>query len=408
MIFSLKAKIYFSRLVAPRKIHYICPIMKAKIILEQLAQFPHRGATTPEERQAAECLKKLLAENQIPAALETFKATSSYSWEVILISLTMIAGIVISPWLSRLATALALLGFWSYIRHFDGRSTVFTPFIHKKNSRNVVAQIAGSRESSRNIILMAHYDTARASAVFAPKVVKNFRQTFLFNTAIAIGTIIWAFLGEYWGSFGWFKVICGLMVLNHLTNVIIHIHREIAHRFVPGINDNGSGVAAIFEVLEKLKEYQLGSNLWIIFSGCEEAGIQGAKAFLKEHQSELPVANTFLINLDNIGKGRLHYVTGEGMLLYHNYDENLASICADLGKLPEYSTIRPLKYRRAYFDALAFAQNEYSCTTLIALDENGVIPNWHWYSDTLANIDFSSLERAVSFTTDLIKRIDAK
>jgi len=407
MIFSLKAKIYFTRLVAPRKIHYICLIMKAKIILEQLAQFPHRGATTPEELQAAKLLKKLLAEKQIPADLEDFKATSSYSWEVILISLTMIAGAVISPWLSRLATALALLGFWSYIRHFDGRSTVFTPFIHKKNSQNVIAKVAGSRESSRHYILMAHYDSARASAVFAPQVVKNFRQTFLFNTAVAAGTIIWAYLGEYWGSFLWFKVICGSLALNHLINVIIHIHREIAHHFVPGINDNGSGVAAIFEVLENLKEYGLRSNLWVVFTGCEEAGIQGAKAFLNEHQSELPVGDTFLINLDNVGNGRLHYVTGEGMLLYHNYDESLVSICADLVKRPEYSDILPLQYRRAYFDALTFTQHEYPCTTLIALDQNDIIPNWHWYSDTLTNIDFATIETAANFTTALIKSLDS-
>lgn len=382
--------------------------MKAKILLEQLAQFPHRGATTPEELQAAELLKKLLIEEQIPADLKVFKAISSYSWEVILISLTMMAGAILSPWLSRLATALALLGFWSYIRHFDGRSTIFTPFIHKKHSQNIVAKRAAAPGSTRNIILMAHYDSARASAIFAPKVVKNFRPTFLFNTAVAVGTIIWAYLGEYWGSFVWFKIICGLLAFNHLINVVIHIHREIVHQFVPGINDNGSGVAAIFEVLENLKDYPLRSNLWIAFTGCEEAGIQGAKAFLNEHQSELPVADTFLLNLDNVGKGRLHYVTGEGMLLYHNYDENLVSICADLVKRPEYSDILPLKYRRAYFDALVFTQNGYPCTTLIALDENGIIPNWHWYSDTLTNIDFAPIEMAANFTTDLIKLIDSK
>jgi len=407
MIFSLKAKIYFTRLVAPRKIHYICRTMKAKIILEQLAQFPHRGATTPEELQAAELLKKLLAEEQIPADLEAFKASSSYSWEVILISLTMIAGAILSPYLSRLATALALLGFWSYIRHFDGRSTIFTPFIHKKNSQNIVAKKTGSRDSFRNIILMAHYDSARASAIFAPKVVKNFRQTFLFNTAIVAGTIIWAYLGEYWGSFLWFKAICGLLAINHLINVIIHIHREIAHHFVPGINDNGSGVATTFEVLENLKGHQLRNNLWIVFTGCEEAGIQGAKAFLNKHQSELPAGNTSLINLDNVGSGRLHYVTGEGMLLYHNYDESLVSICADLTKRPEYSDILPLQYRRAYFDALTFTQHEYPCITFIALDQNGIIPNWHWYSDTLTNIDFGTIETAADFTTALIKSLDS-
>jgi hypothetical protein len=389
------------------KSYYICLAMKINEILNQLAALPHRGATTQQEHQAAGLLKQDLITAGVTPEIESFKASSTYSWEVILFSATMICGLLLSPWLSKLGTALVLLGFWNYARHFMGRSTIFTPIIPKKISQNVIARVPSQAESKTNIILMAHYDSARASAIFSPKRVKNFRLSFLLNTYVGIGSIIWAFLGEYWGPLLWFKITCLILGTIHLVNIGIHIHREIAHRFVPGINDNASGVAAIFAVLEKLKKQPLTkTNIWIVFTGCEEAGIQGAKAFHHQHWTDLPAENSYLINLDNIGCGNLHYVTGEGMLIYYNYDEALIRICRELTRQAKYSNWKPLEYRRAYFDALVFAQHGYPCTTLIALDDQNVIPNWHWYSDTLDNIDESTIRSAADFTTDLIRKID--
>jgi len=381
--------------------------MNVMKILNQLASLPHRGATTEEEKRAAELLKQNLTSQNIPTGLESFMASSSYSWEVILFSVTMIFGLLISPFLSKLGAAIVLLGFWSYTRHFMGRSTIFTPIIPKKKSQNVVAQIQAGQPSDKNIILMAHYDSARASSVFAPNMVRNFRQSFLLNTYVGLFSIIWAYLGEYWGFSLWFQIVCIGLSIVHLINIIIHIHREIFHKFVPGINDNASGVAAIFTIVEDLQKVPLqNSNVWIVFTGCEEAGIQGAKAFYHQHWPDLPVDKTVVINLDNIGSGNLHYVTGEGMLLYYNFDESIIHSCEELTKQAKYTDIKPLEYRRAYFDTLVYTQHGYPCTTLIALDDEGIIPNWHWYTDTIDNINEKVINHAVDFTTDLVRLID--
>jgi len=381
--------------------------MKMMEILNQLATLPHRGATTEEEKRAADLLKQNLTAQNIPAELESFKASSSYSWEVILFSATMIAGLLISPFLSKLGTAIVLLGFWSYTRHFMGRSTIFTPVIPKKKSQNIVAQIPADPVSDKNIILMAHYDSARASSVFAPNLVKNFRQSFLLNTYVGFFSIIWAYLGEYWGLSLWFRIICIGLSLIHFVNVIIHVHREIVHKFVPGINDNASGVAAIFGIIEEIQKQPLeNNNVWIVFTACEEAGIQGAKAFYHQHWPDLPADKTAVINLDNIGSGNLHFVTGEGMLLYYYFDESIVRACEELTKQANYTDIKPLEYRRAYFDTLVFTQHGYPCTTLIALDDEGIIPNWHWYTDTIDNINEKAIDHAVDFTVDLVRLLD--
>ncbi|MBN2601607.1 MAG: M28 family peptidase, partial [Candidatus Marinimicrobia bacterium] len=150
------------------------------------------------------------------------------------------------------------------------------------------------------------------------------------------------------------------------------------------------------------------SNIWIVFTACEEAGIQGAKAFYHRHWPDLAADKTAVINLDNIGFGNLHYVTGEGMLLFYNFDESIVRCCDELTKKTKYTDIKPLEYRRAYFDTLVFTQHGYPCTTLIALDDEGIIPNWHWYTDTINNINEKVIDHAVDFTIDLVRLIDSQ
>lgn len=381
--------------------------MHIRQILESLNRFPHRGSATLQEKAAAEFIKQSLKQAGLSAQIESFKAISSYSWEIVPTALLIAGGVMMAPWLSKLGAALALLGCWSYLRHFMGRATLFRAFIPKKTSQNVFSKIPANESATpKNIIIMAHYDTARASAVFHPKRVKDFRKTFLFNTYLSFFTIPWAYLGDVWGQHLIYLIVCLLLAAIQLSNIGIQLHREIFHRFVPGMNDNGSGVAAAFAILDHFQKNPIRNyNLWLVFTGCEEAGIQGAHYFLDQHRHELSPANSVLINLDNVGQGQLYYVTGEGMILYHHYDERLVEQCRQLTTRPRFSAIRPLEYRQAYFDTLVFTQHNYPCTTLVALDREGRIPNWHWYSDTIDKIDENTIRVAADFSIALIRSL---
>jgi hypothetical protein len=377
-------------------------------ILNHLNQLPHRGATTREERKAAEFLSSELQQAGLQTTSEVFKAVPTYSWEVISISLVILGGLVLSPWYAYLGTALTLLGVWNFYRHFNGQKTLFTRLLPKRTSQNVIGRLnTQDGPSHRVVLLMAHYDSARASAVFAPKAVANFRFNFLLNFTLSVLAIPWAYLGSYWGSYPGYQIICGLLAMGQLANIAIHIHRELFHRFVPGLNDNASGVAVIFQILENLRgDHLADTDLWVLFTGCEETGIQGARAFLDSHKAELSPENTIIINIDNVGAGQLRYVTGEGMLTFWHYQGTPIEICAGLNRLPEFKSVKPLEYRLAYFDALNFTQQGYACTTLIALDENQQIPNWHWYTDQLVNIDPDNLEFTAKYGTALIRQFN--
>ena len=67
-----------------------------------------------------------------------------------------------------------------------------------------------------------------------------------------------------------------------------------------GAYDNMSGCVGILGVLEALKDRKLNYGLRLIFCGSEERGLLGSKAWVRDHEEELPKV-ALDINLDMIG-----------------------------------------------------------------------------------------------------------
>ena len=44
--------------------------------------------------------------------------------------------------------------------------------------------------------------------------------------------------------------------------------------------------------------------------------------------------------------------------------------------------------------------------SVMAFDDEGMLPNWHWETDTADNVDMSNIENARAFLWNLAKRID--
>ena len=67
-----------------------------------------------------------------------------------------------------------------------------------------------------------------------------------------------------------------------------------------GSYDNMSGCVGILGVLDALKDQELNYGLRLIFCGSEERGLLGSKAWVRDHEAELPKV-ALNINLDMIG-----------------------------------------------------------------------------------------------------------
>jgi len=50
----------------------------------------------------------------------------------------------------------------------------------------------------------------------------------------------------------------------------------------------------------------------------------------------------------------------------------------------------------------------YKAMSIMAFDERGVLPNWHWPTDTVENIDRAALENAFKLVVGVVRKLDEK
>ncbi len=366
-------------------------------LLERLSAFPNRASATRLERDAFDALSLELQGLNLEPKVTHFTSPNTYSWDVIGAALLIGSGALSAPGNLTLGFALAALGMSWFHCHFSGLPHPLEAFVPRYPSQNLQASFGSG---SRHLIVMAHVDTARSAFLYNPSSVGRFRQTFVLNAVLAYLTpcliVLEAILQGLTLPSSLLRVPLALVGLYFLANAALFLHREHAAPLVNGANDNASGVAAAIALTERLYAQPINARVTLLLTGCEEVGARGAAHFVKTLTANL---ETLVLNLDNVGAGDLHYATGEGMLQYHPYDPHVINLASSIAQT---QAAYPLEYRLAYFDTLAFMLNAIPCLTLIALKE-GRIPNWHWPSDTLENVDLTAVGRAASFAEALAR-----
>jgi hypothetical protein len=131
-------------------------------------------------------------------------------------------------------------------------------------------------------------------------------------------------------------------------------------------------------------------------------------SFLQAHEYELGLGNTYIINFDNLGKGSLRYITGEGMLVVYPSSPELVCIAEGLTSEQKFSDVRPHVYRLASLDALVASTRGYKTLSIMGLGADDGIAHWHWPTDILENVDFSLSEKAADFALGMISALDKK
>ncbi len=216
--------------------------------------------------------------------------------------------------------------------------------------------------------------------------------------AILMGGLFWS------GLFGFFR-LCAVVWL--AINILVLLHREVYGKNVYGANDNASGVGVVLSLAERFSREPLKkTELWIVATGCEEAGFVGMRAFLQQHGSEL--RDAMVLNFDNVGIGRLRYITGEGMIRIYPSDPELLLLSSEVVRENPDLKLVPHEYRTLPTDGYAALVKGYRAMSVMAFDEEGVIPNWHWETDLVENLDEANLDQAERFALLLVRKIDGK
>jgi len=351
-----------------------------------------RGSATIGERRAAEYAAEKLDEWGYKVEVQPFRALTTFSWLYIVFYLwPLVAWFTGWWWFGALGAALFFL-------ELNTIATVSRLFPTGK-SQNVIA--THPQTGGAQVVLVAHLDSSKAGLNFSPVMVKHFRASFLaMVAAVALAPLLLAlslFLGGFW------HLVALLPCLYLLTICGTLLHREKWNYYTPGANDNASGVAAVLDVGEKVKaDLPPGVALTILLTGCEESGTYGMVRFLESHGRKY--RNAWFVNLDNIGAGVLHYMSGEGMFPTYRSTPEILSACQAVAAARHDLTVRQGVYNLLSTDALPALKRGYKAISLLSLDPENLLPNWHWPTDTVENIDFATVDTAVEFCLELLKQ----
>lgn len=393
----------------------------ARYIVEEITyickNFEKRPPGSTGEKQAAEYMAGVLKEDCgcERVELESFEENpgSFYGWLYITMTLAIAAVPVffINPLISAI---MIFVGLFVVAMQF-GIYKKFIDFLFpKKTSHNVTAIKKCSGEVKRRILFNGHPDAAWEWPV-------NYK----------LGGV----------GFEGHAVICGIGAIYYLVISIISVVKnglsgvELSStlgklglwgilfvpffiglyfmrnkkRVVDGANDNLSGCYIGIAILKALKEEGIeleNTEMGVILTGSEEAGLRGAKAWCELHKDEFSDVPTFVYSFDTIHDPKQLMVNYRDLNSFVKADKDVCDLfmeaAASLDLPCKKGLVPPLG---GATDSAAFAQAGMRSAGITGLNHN-LEPYYHTRRDTYDNMNLEGLANCYAVSAKLLQMFD--
>ncbi len=327
----------------------------------------------------------------------------------------MIAAIVLFFFgMSAIALALCALSLIFAIVEFLLYKKLLDPFFPKKTSHNVVAVRKPKGEVRRRIIFSGHADSAN-----------EWRFTYYGGSKLLVPIIGLSFVGILLGLvLGIWAVAAGhafsaadsgaLNVMRYVFLAWIPIlftalFFENKKRPVMGANDDLTGCFISMAVVKYMQQHDIrfeNTEVWVVLTGSEEAGLRGAKAFCKAHKNEMSDVETVFVGLDTIRDYDFAAVYSRDLT---GTVKNDAGACA-LVKEAAKQTGLDLPYKSVFFgatDAAAVTQAGMKAVSVAAMDP-APAKYYHTRLDTADNLDIKTVEAVLGVALETAFLFDEK
>ena len=367
-------------------------------VVRELASYERPSASEGERRAAEWLAGEFRAAGCSRVRVEEGRGGGGYWWPLGLLN----AAPALAALLGR--RAAALVGGAAAAAVYDDVSGGELWFrrraLPQRATWNVVAE-AGDPAARRTVVFIAHHDAAHSGLVFHPalprkgmELMPKLHERASQSIPIMFGVFLGPLLLALWGLLGrrWLKR-CGMFFSLGATASMANIG---ASEVVPGANDNLSAVAVLVALAHELEEDPPdGTRVILLSTGSEESFMEGMQGFGRRHFTELDRATTEFVCIECVGSPRLCVVEGEGMLRMRDYPEASREALARAGAAAGIELTRGLRTVAAT-DALIALRAGYPTCTLGGVDETKFPSNYHWPSDIPDNLDWSSIDGAVS------------
>ena len=376
--------------------------------IEHLASF-QRPSASEGERRAAEWIAARLRAEGCAARVEEERAHGGYWWPLgLLTGLSGAAALSGRRMPALVAGAAAAAGVYDDVS--GGRLWFRRRLLPSRPTWNVVAE-AGEAGAARTVVVVAHHDAAHSSVLFTPAFGELMARRFpvlLERTdttpPVMLPVLAGPALVALWGLAGGRGLRrAGIALSLGAAATFAEIGSRQA---VPGANDNLSGVATLLGIARLLRERPVhGLRVLLVSTGSEESFMEGMQAFARRHFPALPPDRTHVITVDTVGSPELVQLEGEGMVRMREYPAAFKDLVSDCAARAGVHLRRGLRFRNAT-DGLIALRAGYPAVMLGSVDPRTKLPaNYHWATDTPANVDGRTIADAVTLCTAVIRRL---
>jgi hypothetical protein len=283
------------------------------------------------------------------------------------------------------------------------------PLFRKRPASNVVATIAPRGEVRQRLIVSAHMDSAFEYTLW--RLLGNWAVWVMALATIGtlvvpVATILQLFAQLLHWRNGW--LLSGLDYgLGALAPFVLAIWFFHNGRAVPGAMDDLAGISVLSAVGQAVREAGVPERTEVVLlaTACEEAGLRGAKRFVERHATELRRIPTFGLFLDGIcderhlAAVRREYFTGA------RHDDRLVRLACEVGARRGWQ-VKTTDIPVGGTDAAAFSRIGVPAFTLVAMDCASLVENYHTRLDTLDRVRPAALSRALQTVLDVLESLD--
>ncbi len=394
----------------------------AKYMLREITKicksFEKRGPGSKGEEQACRYMAGVLKKDCgcDTAEVEAFEENpgSFYGWIYITITCVLIAIVlfflnvkysiaalpVIGIVLIVFGLALAFLQFGLYKKSVDF-------LFPKKTGHNVTAIKKPTGKVKRRVVFNGHPDAAWEWPVNYALGGVGFESHAILCALGAVYYIVLSALSINGATETVKKCgLWGLLFVPFLVGLYFMWNKK---RVVDGANDNLSGCYMGIAILKALKEEGIeleNTELGVVLTGSEEAGLRGAKAWCEAHKGEFDDVPTFIFSYDTIHDPKQLMVNYRDLNGTVKADKDVSDLymeaAKELGIFCKKGWVPPLG---GATDSAAFAQAGFRATGVTGL--NHKLENYyHTRRDSYDNMDLEGLGNCFAVSVKALEMFD--
>lgn len=395
----------------------------AKYMLDEITyiikHFEKRDPGSKGEKQACEYMADVLKKDCgcDRVEIESFKENpgSFFGWIYFTITFALIS-IPLLFFFPIASVILVIAGFTIMFFQFGLYKKVVDKFFPEKTGHNVTAIKSCTGEVKRRILFNGHPDACWEWPV-------NYR---LGGVAFEMHAIICVLGALYYMILAIIRVIqngFGFVVLDNSSNIfkaalagLVFVPFMLGlykmwnkKRVVDGANDNLSGCYMGIAILKALQDEGINfenTEIGVIITGSEEAGLRGSKAWCEKHKDEYNDVPTFIYSYDTIHDPKFLMTNYRDLNATVKADKDVSDLFMEAAKaidIPcQKGLVPPLG---GATDSAAFAQAGMRATGITGLN-HALEDYYHTRRDTYDNMNLEGLAGCYAVSVKVLEMFD--